>query len=173
MKTFIKNRNLTYLIEGALIFAGGFAYGIFAAKQKYAKRVDEEIREMRTAALSLVSVVDPKKAAESVEKDISEPVGEAEEAPPAPEVSEPYEIDAEEFGVLEGYTEQTLYYYADNDTLTDDREQIIEECSPLIGEDALDIFDDEGVDACYIRNDNTRCDYEILRCDGEFDDGGI
>lgn len=78
----------------------------------------------------------------------------------------PYLINLSEFGELEDYVTQTLYYFEDH-VLTEDTTGAPvddEDISELIGWDNLKAFDEDPEwDACYIRNDTTKTDYEILR----------
>lgn len=75
----------------------------------------------------------------------------------------PYVIPPEEFGELDDFDTATLIYYADG-ILADDLDNAIESVDSLVGLDSLDHFgeneDDE--DAIYVRNEQFKCDYEIL-----------
>lgn len=72
----------------------------------------------------------------------------------------PYLIEPEEYGESD-YDTQCLTYYADF-VLTDEDDEIISDKESIIG-DALEHFGDYADDSVYVRNDNTRCDYEIIK----------
>lgn len=72
-----------------------------------------------------------------------------------------YIISPEEYGNNDDYNSITLLYHSD-DILTDCSKEIIDNYEDIIG-DALDHFDEYEDDAVYVRNDEKRYDYEILR----------
>lgn len=74
---------------------------------------------------------------------------------------EPYTISPEVFGEEEGYEQETLTYYADG-ILTDDMDNPIESIDKMVGLDSLDKFGEYEDDAVYVRNEQYKCDYEIL-----------
>lgn len=78
------------------------------------------------------------------------------------EVIEPYTIAPEEYGEMPGYDQKTLYYYADKLLAYSDG-VLVTDPIELIGkiklEGAFGEYSDDGV---YVRNDNLKCDYEIL-----------
>ena len=73
----------------------------------------------------------------------------------------PYVISPEEFGELDDYEQISLTYY-DDKVLTDDFGNIIEDVDSLIGIDSLTHFGEYEDDSVFVRNDRTKCDYEIL-----------
>ena len=75
--------------------------------------------------------------------------------------NKPYVISPDEFGELDDYDTETLYYYAD-DVLTDDQDNIIENVDKLVGVDSLTHFGEYEDDSVFVRNDTDRTDYEIL-----------
>lgn len=79
-------------------------------------------------------------------------------------VPEPYIITPEDFEYgLDGYRQETLTYYACG-TLTDDCEDILEFREDIIGNiNPAEHFGEYEKDTVYVRNDVTKCDYEILR----------
>lgn len=79
-------------------------------------------------------------------------------------VPEPYIITPEEFeDGLDGYRQESLNYYACG-TLTDDCDEIIDFRDDVIGSiDPAKHFGEHEADSVYVRNDVTKCDYEILR----------
>lgn len=79
------------------------------------------------------------------------------------DVDKPYPLDdPDEFGELDGYNTEILYYYADG-VLTDDFDNIIEDVNGVVGEDSLKLFKTISEDTIYVRNDRLKTDYEILR----------
>lgn len=77
------------------------------------------------------------------------------------DVEKPYVIPPEEFGELEGYRTQTLYYHADG-VLTDDQNEIMEDADDVVGEDFSEHYGEYEDDSVCVRNDAKRTDYEIL-----------
>lgn len=79
---------------------------------------------------------------------------------------EPYLISEGDFGdSMESYDKLTLYYYDEDDCLTDDQEELIHNVESLINKDFLLSFgigyDDP--DVIYVRNEKMGADYEIIR----------
>lgn len=60
-------------------------------------------------------------------------------------------------------------YYADN-VLTDDGDFPIDDPEAIVGPDALDSFGEWEDDAVYVRNDDRKCFYEILRDTSNYSD---
>lgn len=63
------------------------------------------------------------------------------------------------------HKKELLYYYAEDDALTDEREEIITNGYDIIGDEALSNFGESGddPDVVYVRNENLSTDYEIIR----------
>ena len=75
----------------------------------------------------------------------------------------PYEISTKEFGVRDDYSSETLSWYKDDITMTDDDDDVIEDWKLHVGIDRVDdILKDSDADAIYVRNEVEMCDYEIL-----------
>ena len=72
----------------------------------------------------------------------------------------PYLITPEEFGDSD-YEVQCLTYYADS-ILADEDDEIIGDAESIIG-DALEHFGEYADDSVYVRNEDTQCDYEIIK----------
>lgn len=78
---------------------------------------------------------------------------------------EPYVIIPEEFDEV-GYETMTLTYYDGDGVLAyGDTDEVIEDVGELVCEDFADHFGeyDEDPDVVYVRNDNLRIDFEILK----------
>lgn len=74
----------------------------------------------------------------------------------------PYVIAPEEFNECDGYETEHLTYYADG-VLTNDYDEIFGDVDEHIGIDSLNHFGEYEDDSVYVRNDDEKCDYEILR----------
>lgn len=85
---------------------------------------------------------------------------------PGRDYIDPYVIPPEEFGELETYDTKSWTYYADN-VITDDMGEIVYDPEPIIG-DALEHFGEFEDDSVHVRNENTECDYEIIKCEKSF-----
>lgn len=75
---------------------------------------------------------------------------------------EPYVIAPEEYGELNDYELLSWTCYA-NGVLTDDMDQPIVDPEQFVGADVLSKFGQYSEDMVHIRNDERRCDYEIVR----------
>ena len=89
---------------------------------------------------------------------------------PGEEKIAPYTITVDEYGENDDYEIKSWSYYADF-VLTDENEEIIGDSESIIG-DILTEFDSlkDNNNAVYIRNDNTMCDYEIIKYDQTFNE---
>lgn len=85
------------------------------------------------------------------------------------DVERPYVISPDEFGEMDDYEVNTLYYYADG-VLTDDMSNVIDDVDDIVGEDAFDHFGEYEDDSVFVRNDRLRSDYEILRDERRYSD---
>ena len=74
---------------------------------------------------------------------------------------QPHVITPEEFGELYDYEKVSLIYYADG-VLTDEDDNIVDDVDGIVGIDSLNMFGQYEEDSVYVRNDERRCDYEIL-----------
>ena len=73
----------------------------------------------------------------------------------------PYVITPEEFASDDEYQSESLTLYACG-TLTDDFDNPIEDIPAMVG-DALDHFGEYEDDSVFVRNDQYKCNYEILK----------
>ena len=83
-------------------------------------------------------------------------------------VNKPYVISPEEYDTV-GYETLSLTYYSD-DVLTDEWDNVIHNVDEIVGEDSLKQFEDSDEDSVFVRNDELKCDYEILRDLGTYAD---
>lgn len=79
----------------------------------------------------------------------------------AKERSKPYVIPPEQFGMEDDYEQISLTYYADH-VVTDELDEIVEDVEETIGFESLAHFGEYEDDSVYVRNDERKCDYEIL-----------
>lgn len=86
------------------------------------------------------------------------------------DVSKPYVIKPEEFDEMAYETDDgetieyetiSLKYFADG-VLTDEYDEPIEDVEGMVGHESLTHFGEYEPDSVYVRNDVTKCDYEIL-----------
>lgn len=75
---------------------------------------------------------------------------------------EPYVVSPNDYASATDFDNQTLYYFSDDDIVTDTDETIIDNYVDLIGPDALNHFGEYEEDSVIVRNEKLRCDYEII-----------
>lgn len=73
----------------------------------------------------------------------------------------PYVIPPEDFADLDDYETVSLTYYSDG-VLTDDMNEVVDDIEGTVGEDSLTHFGEYEDDSVFVRNDERKCDYEIL-----------
>ena len=110
----------------------------------------------------------PSSLAAEYAKIIKENGYENEEKEDNDEVSKPVVISPEDLYDVD-YPVVTLIYYADG-VLTDDNDNIIEDIDDIVGKESLNTFGEYEDDTVYVRNDRTKCNYEILRDYDRFED---
>lgn len=88
----------------------------------------------------------------------------------SPEVENevPFVISPDDLGELD-YEIETLYYFIDG-TVTDDNYEPLDNYEILIGEDFVDHYGEYEDDCVYIRNDQMRKYYEVLKKDYTYDE---
>ena len=168
-------------IKNFLIFAVGVGVGIGVSwkllRDKYEQIANEEIESVKEAfserkkdtEKQIVEVKTIVKEQE-VNKDLvdysklatrysDEP---KKEEPEIVEEDAPYVISPDEYGEIYDYDQIELTYYADG-VLTDDTDEVIDDVDDTVGLDSLNHFGDYEPDAVHVRNDERKCDYEILR----------
>ncbi len=92
--------------------------------------------------------------------------GEGDEESLDPKI--PYIIDCAAFmDEKTEYEKITLSYYSDDDTLVDEREDILSNADELVGEDTLlkfgEVYMDSDPNTLYVRNRNLCSDFEIIQ----------
>ena len=75
----------------------------------------------------------------------------------------PYVIPPEEFSELDGYDTSSLLYHADGVVVEMMTGAVIEHPEELVGEGFEQHFGEYEEDSVFVRNDELKCDYEILK----------
>ena len=92
---------------------------------------------------------------------IVEDMGYASESEEEEGVGNVHVIPPESYGEL-GYEEVSLTYYAD-DVLAYDDDSVIGDVNKVVGKGSLNTFGEYEDDSVFVRDDNKKIDYEILR----------
>lgn len=89
---------------------------------------------------------------------------------PARIPNKPYIISYEEFMEDDDYTKVSVSYFEEDETLCDERDQLIPDIMGTVGKENLDYFGalSEQEDIVLVRNTVLGVDYEILRREGTF-----
>ena len=177
------NRYLPLVFIGGAV--AGFAGGYFYTKKKYEALIEQEVASVKESLSKMkvtVKIDKPEEQKEVATKathkpdilaygknlkeegyvnyaDISEGKRPSEPNPLGRE--KPYAISPDEFGEMYDYEKISLTYYAD-DVLTDDADEPIDDVEETIGVDNLSKMGEYEEDALYIRNDQRKCDFEVL-----------
>lgn len=83
----------------------------------------------------------------------------------------PYVISYEEFSEEHSdFSKTTISYFVGDDTLADEREEVIPDATSIVGNDALTRFGDGSHDKniVYVRNEHIGVDYEVTRNPGKY-----
>lgn len=78
------------------------------------------------------------------------------------DVNDPYVISPDEYGEYMDYEQVSLTYFRDGVLADEDTLEVIDDIGGTVGEDFADHFGEYEDDSVHIRNDVTRCEYEIL-----------
>lgn len=188
--------NKTFLAFGAGLAVGiGGTY--FYLKQKYEEKLSEKFQEIRKYYKEKQEQSKSKEekdekfanrfeeaeergkdriAYEAIAKryqgsDEQRPVDPAElESPPEDEPEEEiFTVTEEEMEIYDNFENIDLTYYAEDDILCDDQEQVIEDPEAIIG-DALTKFGVESgyPDTVYVINERVRAIFEVLMVEGSY-----
>lgn len=156
------------------IFATGAVIGSLAtmkyAEKKYSAIAEEEIASVREVYRKKGKAENGRKNdREQMEKIINNQkyADHSEKERESESVKKPYVITPEEFG--EDYEAESLVYYADG-VLADYYDEPIDDIDEYVGKDSLNHFGEYEDDSVYVRNDEKKIDYEILRDDRKFSD---
>ena len=78
------------------------------------------------------------------------------------DVNDPYVISPDEYGEYMDYEQISLTYFSDGVLADEDTLDVIDDIAGTVGDDFSDHFGEYEDDSVHIRNDVTRCEYEIL-----------
>ena len=161
-----------------MTFAFGAAIGSAVTwkllKTTYSKIAQEEIdsvREMYRKKLSdsTESIEDGTDEEEPMDIDVSDSIcldngyrPNYEEEGGSKSMKRPYVISPDEFGENDDYDVISFSYYEDG-ILTDDANEVVDDIDSIIGLESLEHFGEYEDDSVFVRNDEVRVDYEILR----------
>lgn len=180
-----------YVLVSISTIAGavaGFFAGKFYYDKKYSKRADEEVESVKQA----LGFYDEKEDAASAEKqsdkkpqvvtnslDVAElknyqksvDILKYATATASEKTTEPYVIQAEQYGDEDDYETVTLNYYSEDGVVTYDNDDALSKADVhrLIGDNFADAFEKTHY-TVYVRNDILKCDYEILLIMGSYED---
>lgn len=171
------------LLSKVFIFAAGAAVGSTVTwkviKTKYEQIANEEIESVREMFSRNAQTVEEKDIENEDEEDDSETrpsiseksiyqevvrglgYSNKEDDEEEDDMDRPYVISPDEFGERD-YAEISLTYYEDG-VVTNDRGKIIGNVDELIGADFASHYGEYEDDSVFVRNDNLRIDYEILK----------
>lgn len=167
-------------MKSAIIFAMGAVCGSIgtwlAVKGIYEKRMQDEIESVK----EVYSKYFDRKETEEMpsESDDGDPVKEIDDmndiimenkyissatSDKEPDVVNdvPYVIKPEEYGEFAEYSQISLTYYS-NGIIVDEMDEIVDDVDELLGPNVESHFGEYEEDSVHIRNDRTKCDYEIL-----------
>lgn len=166
-------------LNSIIVFAVGAAIGSAVTckllKEKYEKMADDEIESMR----EYFSKKEVNSKSEKIDKapDTDEEIYEhivkdystlsterQKEKKEETIMDKPCIITPDEFGENEEYECISLTYYADN-VLTDEYDEPMDYVDATVGSDYMKHFgeNENDEDSVYVRNDKTKCYYEILK----------
>lgn len=157
-------------MKNVIIFTLGAAAGSLLTwkfvEQKYKRIADEEIESVRevyrkrSGAVTEMTVPKiTKEEKEELEKQVQDLNYTVQTE--IDEGVKPYVITPEEYGEVVGYDARSWTIYADN-VITDEDDVIVSDPESMIG-DGLEHFGDYDDCAVFVRNENLKCDYEILK----------
>lgn len=173
------NKNI---LSNVIMFATGAAIGSVVTwkllKTKYENLVQEEVAAIREVYAMEQECNEDDTESEDDEEDDAQDKEEykkiasrysnddededEEEEEEGEEMIEPYVIVPEEFDE-NGYDTATLFYYADGVLAYGDTNEVVENVEDLVCEDFADHFGEYEADSVFVRNDNLKMDFEILR----------
>lgn len=162
-----KNNSIIGFIVGVAI---GSIVTWAISKNEYEKRMDEEIQSMRRrdkkadeVASSENNICEEQEDEEFDEETMenAKKIIKEQKYGDAKKNCGPHVIKPDDFGDLYDYEKVSLTYYADG-VLTDEDDNIVDDVEEIVGRDSLKTFGQYEEDSVYVRNDEHRCDYEIL-----------
>lgn len=173
------NSKLTHLAAFAFGAVIGSAAAWQIARKKYERIAEEEIQSVKETYSRREAVVikaeteedvpDSQARKESVvayaarlrqEGYLPSDTEVKEEKRPMP-ADIPYVITPDEFGEFDEYEKISLTYYSDG-VLADDNDDVVDDVEEIVGSESLTHFGEYEEDSVFVRNDQRKCDYEIL-----------
>lgn len=175
------NKNI---LSNAIMFAAGAAVGSVVTwkliKTKYEQLVQEEIESVREVYSRDKSDKDIEEDEEETDPDdesydreeyeelvrgtgyVQYSQNKLKKEEDEDDMIEPYVIVPEEFDE-NGYETVTLFYFADGVLAYGDTNEVVKNVGELVCEDFEDHFGEYEPDSVFVRNDNLKTDFEILR----------
>lgn len=173
------------IIGFALGVVVGFAASVKYAEKQYKKIIDEEIESIKKvfgekykakAEKARDENLDDFKSTPTDYKEVLKDLGyekshtdysgyskKEDEVMKMTPGEKPYKISVHEFGVYDHYTQISCLYFIDKVLVEEANLEMLEDVDDAVGLDCLKEFEDEYIDAVYVRNDRLQVDYEILR----------
>ena len=142
---------------------------IDSVKEYYSDKYSEHCEEESESKRYLEEVAEP--FAEGFQEGVKSIIQEQEYVSYSEkeDKTKPYVIAPEEFGEFGGYETFSLTYYKDK-VLTDEYDEIIDDVDDIVGLESLTRFGEYEEDSVFVRNDERKCDYEILYDPREYRD---
>ena len=176
------NKAVIGFFIGAIAGAAGSWLYFKKEYDRKAKKLDEEIEDMKKyhekkaseQSLKTEEKVDISETSEDESEEEETPVTESD----IPDYGRmfknvetmypPRVITPDEFYDETSYEKVTLTYYAGDRILADDDGYMVEDVENLVGNDWINRFNEYTEGVVYVRNDAHQCDYEILYVDTKF-----
>lgn len=161
-------------MKNILIFLSGAAIGSVITwkllEKKYKDLADEEIKSVvdtfRQKEDSILdSINDNKVYREETEQYNKESDYVEKKIKKEPET---FVIADSQFAEFEDYDTQSFLYYEDGIVADADTDEILENPKDIIGDALMHFDDDPEEEAVYVRNENKKIDYEILRSEKKY-----
>jgi hypothetical protein len=169
------------ILSKVLMFTAGATIGSVVTWKlldaKYARRAEKEIEEIRAyydsklskgedtvPELGDIETVKPTFTEEEKKEYaqiVSNYIGEKGGSKSVEIGTPPYIISPKEFDTLDDYDTESYTYYQDN-ILTDEVGNVIEDIKNTVGEDFASHFGEYEDDSVFVRNEVLKTDYEIL-----------
>lgn len=133
--------------------------------------IDEEQRELENSAEARMRL--GQQRVHNIFKDPREehPMGNDEEVRPERNTDKPYLISVDEYMKDErDYAKITVTYFEKDETLMDEREEILPDILATVGDDFFNHFGEESQDPniVYIRNEQLKVDFEVMKDEGSY-----
>ncbi len=170
------------ILSKVILFAAGAAVGSAVTwkliKDKYERMALEDIEAVREFYSSKKQEVEEQESDETEEPEqptarqeyeafvketgygevSTEKMREEEED----DMTEPYVISPSEFGECD-YETETLWYYEGDGVVTNEFHEVVEDVEELVGTEFESHYGEYEEDSVFIRNDNMKTDFEILK----------